>query len=45
MKNEVALMKMNNGDSIINCIEAFDFKNRLWIILEMMDSALTDILI
>ena len=45
MKNEVAIMKMNDGDSIINCIEAFNFKDRYWIILEMMEGALTDILI
>jgi len=45
MKNEVALMKTNDGDSIIKCVEAFEFKQRYWIILEMMESALTDILI
>ena len=45
MKNEVALMKLNDGESIIQCIEAFIFKERYWIILEMMEGALTDILI
>ena len=45
MKNEVALMKLNDGDAIINVVEAFIFKERDWIILEMMEGALTDILI
>jgi hypothetical protein len=45
MKNEVALMKLNDGDAIINVVEAFIFKERYWIILEMMEGALTDILI
>ena len=45
MLNETALMKMNNGESIIQCIEAFIFKDRYWIILEIMEGALTDILI
>jgi len=45
MNNEVALMKMNDGDSIICVVEAFIFKERYWIILEMMEGALTDILI
>lgn len=45
MNNEVALMKINNGDSVINVVEAFIFKERYWIILEMMEGALTDILI
>ena len=45
MQNEVALMQMNNGNSIVNCIEAFIFKDRYWIILEIMEGALTDVLI
>jgi len=45
MENEVALMKLNDGDSIIRCVEAFNFKKKYWIILEMMEGALTDILI
>ena len=45
MKNEVALMKLNDGDAIIKVVEAFIFKERYWIILEMMEGALTDILI
>ena len=45
MNNEVALMKMNDGDSIICVVEAYIFKERYWIILEMMEGALTDILI
>ena len=45
MLNECALMQMNNGEAIINCIEAFIFKERYWIILEIMEGALTDILL
>ena len=45
MLNECALMQANKGDTIINCIEAFIFKDRYWIILELMEGALTDILI
>jgi serine/threonine protein kinase len=45
MLNECALMQMNKGETIINCIEAFIFKERYWIILEIMEGALTDILI
>ena len=45
MQNEVALMQMNNGESIVNCLEAFIFKDRYWIILEIMEGALTDVLI
>ena len=33
------------GETIINCIEAFIFKDRYWIILELMEGALTDVLI
>jgi len=44
--NEVGLMQMcRDNDMIVRCFEAFDFRNRLWIFLEMMDGgALTPML-
>jgi serine/threonine protein kinase len=45
MLNECAIMQMNKGDTILNCIEAFIFRDRYWIILEIMTGALTDSLI
>ena len=45
MLNECALMMSNNDDTIIHCVEAFIFKDRYWIILELMEGALTDVLI
>lgn len=40
--NEVALMRMHDENtSVLRCIEAYDFKNRLWIFVELMDDALT----
>ena len=46
IKNEVALMMLcEEEDSILKCIDAYDFKERLWVFLEMMDvGALTSIL-
>ena len=38
IKNEVALMMLcEEEDSILKCIDAYDFKERLWVFLEMMD--------
>ena len=44
--NEVGLMMLcKDNDGILKCFECFDYKNRLWIFLEMMDGgALTDML-
>jgi len=44
--NEVGIMLMCKQDEgILRCFECFDFKNRLWIFLEMMDGgALTPML-
>jgi serine/threonine protein kinase len=44
--NEVGIMLLcKEGDAILRCIECFDFKNRIWIFLEMMDGgALTPML-
>jgi serine/threonine protein kinase len=46
IKNEVGLMMMcQDEDSIIKCIDAYDFKERLWVFLELMDvGALTNML-
>jgi len=46
IKNEVALMMLcEEEDSILKCIDAYDFKERLWVFLEMMDvGAMTQML-
>jgi serine/threonine protein kinase len=46
IKNEVALMMLcQEEDSILKCIDAYDFRERLWVFLEMMDvGALTNML-
>ena len=46
IKNEVALMMLcEEEDSILKCIDAYDFKERLWVFLELMDvGALTQML-
>ena len=36
IKNEVAIMKMK-GNSILHCIDAYDFSEKLWIFRELMD--------
>ena len=40
--NEVGLMLLNGGESIMRCHEVFDFKKRLWIIIDLMNSNLSD---
>lgn len=44
--NEVGIMLLcQENDAILKCFECFDFKQRLWIFLEMMDGgALTPML-
>jgi len=44
--NEVGIMLLcTENDGILKCYECFDFKDRLWIFLEMMDAgALTPLL-
>ena len=45
MYNEVALMNMSkNKDVVLEVYESFDFRNRLWIFVELMDFALTPII-
>ena len=39
------MMMCQDEDSIIKCIDAYDFKERLWVFLELMDvGALTNML-
>lgn len=39
------MLLCKQNDAIVKCFECFDFKNRLWIFLEMMDGgALTQML-
>ena len=45
MYNEVALMNMCKGnDYVLEVYESFDFRNRLWIFVELMDFALTPVI-
>ena len=45
MYNEVALMNMCKGtDFVLEVYESFDYRNRLWIFVELMDFALTPII-
>lgn len=42
IKNEVGLMQMySNNDLILKIIETYDYKSRLWILVELMDDAMT----
>ena len=38
------LLLCKENDGIIQCFECYEFRDRLWIFLEMMDSALTPLL-
>ena len=45
MYNEVALMNMCSGnDFVLEVYESFDYRQRLWIFVELMDFALTPII-
>lgn len=46
IKNEVGIMMMcKEEDYIVKCVDAFDYKERLWVFLELMDvGALTHML-
>lgn len=37
IENEIGIMQMSQSDTIVQCYEAFDFQNRLWIFMELMD--------
>jgi len=39
IRNELGIMQMcKSNDNVIQCLEAFDYRKRLWIILEFMDA-------
>lgn len=46
MINEIGLMNKCNqeNDSVLNVVEAFDDRGKLWIIVELMACSLTTIL-
>ena len=44
MINEIALMLLNEGQSILGCVDVFDYKARFWIIIELMDGCITDVI-
>ena len=37
IENEIGIMQMSQCESIVKCFEAFDYQNRLWIFMELMD--------
>ena len=37
IENEIGIMQLSQYNSIVRCHEAFDFQNRLWIFMELMD--------
>ena len=39
--NEISLMQMCTDTTMLRVIEAYDFKERFWIFVELMDDALT----
>ena len=42
--NEVSLMQHNKGDSILMIEEVFDFEEHLFLMVEMMDGSICDII-
>jgi serine/threonine-protein kinase CLA4 len=42
--NEIGLMQLNKGDSIVGCEDVFDYKGRYWVIIGLMEGCLTDII-
>ena len=41
---EIGIMKQNETPYIVNCIEAFNYKGTVYIILELMESRITNLL-
>ena len=37
-------MQLNQGDGILRCQDVFDYKGRYWIIIDLMDGCVTDII-
>jgi serine/threonine protein kinase len=42
--NEIGLMQLNKGDSILGCEDIFDYKGRYWVIIDLMEGCLTDVI-
>ena len=42
--NEIGIMKLGACANTLKCSQAFFYKNRFWIILELMDSSFTSML-
>ena len=43
--NEIGLMnKCSTHDTVLKIYDSFDYKNRIWIFMELMDCSLLDIL-
>jgi len=36
VRDEISVMMLNEGDSLIKCYDSFDWNGKLWIILEAM---------
>ena len=47
IQNEISIMKLcQKEDNIIQCFDAYDFNEKLWIYMELMDiGAMTDIIL
>jgi serine/threonine protein kinase len=44
MISEIGLLKLHKSDNICSCVEAFDYKNCAFIIIELMAANITKIL-
>ena len=43
--NEIGIMRVFGGDSVTTCHEAFDFKDRYWLIMDLVEGGpLTEML-
>jgi len=37
VKDEISVMMLNEGDTLVKCYDSFDYSNKYWIMLEMME--------
>jgi serine/threonine protein kinase len=42
--DEVSIIKYNPGDCIIRCQDAFFFRERYWVVLELLDASFANII-
>ena len=42
--NEIGLMKIGECPNVLKCIQAYYYKDRFWIVLELLDSSFTPML-